>query len=116
MIRRPPRSTLFPYTTLFRSQRRIIEAPGQKLDPDSLEALGFKLFGQVLFDGPPLPQDVHGFLVLLEHPANQSDADAPLDIGKLVEGVVNDIREAPVPEQVLVQLLELRFPVVQRKV
>src|SRR3712207_8902895 len=24
MIRRPPRSTLFPYTTLFRSQRRAI--------------------------------------------------------------------------------------------
>src|SRR2546422_7078511 len=24
MIRRPPRSTLFPYTTLFRSQREII--------------------------------------------------------------------------------------------
>src|SRR5438445_9229948 len=23
MIRRPPRSTLFPYTTLFRSQRRL---------------------------------------------------------------------------------------------
>src|SRR3712207_7884785 len=23
MIRRPPRSTLFPYTTLFRSQRRV---------------------------------------------------------------------------------------------
>src|SRR2546430_12366381 len=27
MIRRPPRSTLFPYTTLFRSRR---EAPGQR--------------------------------------------------------------------------------------
>src|SRR2546425_4291487 len=26
MIRRPPRSTLFPYTTLFRSQRRLREA------------------------------------------------------------------------------------------
>src|SRR2546430_15806261 len=26
MIRRPPRSTLFPYTTLFRSRRRVIEA------------------------------------------------------------------------------------------
>src|SRR6202166_5220271 len=26
MIRRPPRSTLFPYTTLFRSQRRSIVA------------------------------------------------------------------------------------------
>src|SRR3712207_9282920 len=27
MIRRPPRSTLFPYTTLFRSP--VVEAPGQ---------------------------------------------------------------------------------------
>src|SRR2546427_8685675 len=26
MIRRPPRSTLFPYTTLFRSEARLIEA------------------------------------------------------------------------------------------
>src|SRR2546430_7396410 len=28
MIRRPPRSTLFPYTTLFRSRRRVAE-PGR---------------------------------------------------------------------------------------
>src|SRR3712207_1117981 len=28
MIRRPPRSTLFPYTTLFRSQRRLQKEPG----------------------------------------------------------------------------------------
>src|SRR3712207_8180915 len=28
MIRRPPRSTLFPYTTLFRSPRRQCRAPG----------------------------------------------------------------------------------------
>src|SRR3712207_9006617 len=27
MIRRPPRSTLFPYTTLFRSRSRIAPAP-----------------------------------------------------------------------------------------
>src|SRR3712207_7221725 len=33
MIRRPPRSTLFPYTTLFRSKGLIREFPG---DPDSL--------------------------------------------------------------------------------
>src|SRR2546430_10255933 len=34
MIRRPPRSTLFPYTTLFRSQRGgvIIPAPGLMVD------------------------------------------------------------------------------------
>src|SRR3712207_7593583 len=45
MIRRPPRSTLFPYTTLFRSEggrrrlpRRLVEAavpagPGSRADP-----------------------------------------------------------------------------------
>src|SRR5437588_2295074 len=27
MVRRPPRSTLFPYTTLFRSDLRILDAP-----------------------------------------------------------------------------------------
>src|SRR3989337_3196801 len=42
MIRRPPRSTLFPYTTLFRStgladrQRVVLAAPAQRLD-DALE-------------------------------------------------------------------------------
>src|SRR5256885_6811985 len=43
MIRRPPRSTLFPYTTLFRSpkpdpdlaeQRRVVDALIAVLDPD----------------------------------------------------------------------------------
>src|SRR2546421_2540110 len=29
MIRRPPRSTLFPYTTLFRSRRRSVGHPRQ---------------------------------------------------------------------------------------
>src|SRR5687767_15361950 len=29
MIRRPPRSTLFPYTTLFRSRRDIFRGPGR---------------------------------------------------------------------------------------
>src|SRR5256885_9583263 len=28
MIRRPPRSTLFPYTTLFRSPLHVVRAPG----------------------------------------------------------------------------------------
>src|SRR2546427_4783292 len=31
MIRRPPRSTLFPYTTLFRSDCHV---PGQGIDPE----------------------------------------------------------------------------------
>src|SRR5436309_12081265 len=33
MIRRPPRSTLFPYTTLFRSQEAEIDAPGARRAP-----------------------------------------------------------------------------------
>src|SRR5256885_3793943 len=32
MIRRPPRSTLFPYTTLFRSQVRLDAGRGTELD------------------------------------------------------------------------------------
>src|SRR5256885_12042012 len=36
MIRRPPRSTLFPYTTLFRSDRSVVEAVLARLsDPAS---------------------------------------------------------------------------------
>src|SRR3712207_7871550 len=30
MIRRPPRSTLFPYTTLFRSPRRPLQRPAER--------------------------------------------------------------------------------------
>src|SRR2546430_8718056 len=33
MIRRPPRSTLFPYTTLFRSQRRALHQRGARARP-----------------------------------------------------------------------------------
>src|SRR5437870_12479703 len=38
MIRRPPRSTLFPYTTLFRSSRAFASQP-----PDPVEAAGCNL-------------------------------------------------------------------------
>src|SRR3712207_7372951 len=34
MIRRPPRSTLFPYTTLFRSQVRLLVRPPDHRRPD----------------------------------------------------------------------------------
>src|SRR6266581_7467090 len=33
MIRRPPRSTLFPYTTLFRSLERLRQVPGNPAGP-----------------------------------------------------------------------------------
>src|SRR5690349_23879566 len=43
MIRRPPRSTLFPYTTLFRSLRRALRRGGRprphRRSPRALDAL-----------------------------------------------------------------------------
>src|SRR5258708_31663665 len=46
MIRRPPRSTLFPYTTLFRSlsvapteRRRVVTIEGQLAERDAAELL-----------------------------------------------------------------------------
>src|SRR5687767_15629596 len=33
MIRRPPRSTLFPYTTLFRSRPQVVHRPARCPDP-----------------------------------------------------------------------------------
>src|ERR1051326_5114242 len=35
MIRRPPRSTLFPYTTLFRSNRYATKSPIRSITPDT---------------------------------------------------------------------------------
>src|SRR2546426_6997230 len=42
MIRRPPRSTLFPYTTLFRSgrSRRLVAADGREQPVQALAELG----------------------------------------------------------------------------
>src|SRR3712207_8858109 len=63
MIRRPPRSTLFPYTTLFRSDRRlgprvaldrvddreVVGAPGAEVEfPGGVDVGGAALVHQVL--------------------------------------------------------------------
>src|SRR2546425_10355620 len=42
MIRRPPRSTLFPYTTLFRSRSEALDA-ATGLQPQPLSSLGRRL-------------------------------------------------------------------------
>src|SRR5688572_31219068 len=56
MIRRPPRSTLFPYTTLFRSLRRAGSAGRRRNDPDVrpglLPALRIALLRLVVRHGP----------------------------------------------------------------
>src|SRR3712207_8025024 len=52
MIRRPPRSTLFPYTTLFRSRRRVDHAVAGRLEQD----VGAR--GQVAAAAPVIGQHV----------------------------------------------------------
>jgi len=39
MIRRPPRSTLFPYTTLFRSLQKAMREAAKKLDFEAAATL-----------------------------------------------------------------------------
>src|SRR2546429_7288663 len=55
MIRRPPRSTLFPYTTLFRSDLQELEQAEDKLAVSDafaeLADAGAKLFAGPLTDG-----------------------------------------------------------------
>src|SRR5260370_31810020 len=62
MIRRPPRSTLFPYTTLFRSN----------------------LIGGndgVIFDGASIISDRHGKIILQAPPFEEFVATVDLDCG-----------------------------------
>src|SRR3712207_7553826 len=62
MIRRPPRSTLFPYTTLFRSRER---QPGQQQPADLVAA-------QLLDERGELQADEHE-----EHRLDEEDEDLP---------------------------------------
>src|SRR2546430_11940627 len=58
MIRRPPRSTLFPYTTLFRSQ--LDEAPNHLLRSANRQITTNDLrITQDVLDGPPQRSEEH---------------------------------------------------------
>src|SRR3712207_8678704 len=70
MIRRPPRSTLFPYTTLFRSRHRR----GRRPEPLHLLLHARQLLGRRLLQGRILE------LVLgVPHPDDGPPRRAPLD-------------------------------------
>src|SRR2546429_6281720 len=69
MIRRPPRSTLFPYTTLFRSRRRADDSHTHvRPDPH-----GDHVFGHLL-------ATAHAGVVLLSHDVSEAIVDNDFDV------------------------------------
>src|SRR3712207_7980313 len=68
MIRRPPRSTLFPYTTLFRSQAGIVQRQEQAI-PDAVSPPAAT--SQPLEEGRHANRGVD-----LDHPVEVADIDA----------------------------------------
>src|SRR2546430_12592738 len=58
MIRRPPRSTLFPYTTLFRSDISLRRRRGRRAGAVELRRIGQHVLGHVRLEVPeriPVP-------------------------------------------------------------
>src|SRR3712207_9447691 len=74
MIRRPPRSTLFPYTTLFRSRDHRL-ALGEVERPVRLETPGIEADGEVIGEGIR---------------AGEIEVDQPRDLGADEEDVVGE--------------------------
>src|SRR2546430_16670358 len=58
MIRRPPRSTLFPYTTLFRSLREVIDIGGND-EPTKRDFVANRLRRQAFPLGDALRSEEH---------------------------------------------------------
>src|SRR3712207_8226505 len=77
MIRRPPRSTLFPYTTLFRSHERTRECDALLLAPGELVRSACRLGGQP--DALELLADALAHLVLGDALALQPEGHVVLD-------------------------------------
>src|SRR3712207_8765942 len=64
MIRRPPRSTLFPYTTLFRSERRIVSELRPVLHMEVLLKVSFEIARDLKTEKKGIPKDLLRMMVL----------------------------------------------------
>src|SRR3712207_8344571 len=79
MIRRPPRSTLFPYTTLFRSNLRRAHLTRWKSIRRKLVSSTDRLVE----------------VAVVADPASDVGAEHP---GKIIEGLVGPVLEPPAPD------------------
>src|SRR5437867_11011586 len=83
MSRRPPRSTLFPYTTLFRSERDL-------LDPDDLaERIG--VTEEIQGGGLPEDRDLRGAVDVLG-PERSTGVERPVAGLQIILGHAVDVR------------------------
>src|SRR3989449_11666816 len=92
MIRRPPRSTLFPYTTLFRSRRNRRGARDDaRRGPRALSPCGETLEGAHVLNSHELPD------AKLQEIAQRLGARAAerLDVERTAEAVVAQLRTEP---------------------
>src|SRR3712207_9263905 len=80
MIRRPPRSTLFPYTTLFRSEQRARPQPAARLLYGGPLRRGADALGQHLEPEPVSEPDHH---------VDQRRGRAGLGLGLGHQGVID---------------------------
>src|SRR2546427_13021363 len=80
MIRRPPRSTLFPYTTLFRSAILLADEPTGNLDSTNGEA-GMELLRELHRGGATVCMVTHD-----PRYAQHADRTGHLFHGRVVEG------------------------------
>src|SRR2546425_4628026 len=83
MIRRPPRSTLFPYTTLFRSLNAVaLRRRGREENARGHLLLGLELNFVV---GPGQhPNSLGGMLILLRHPRSEEHTSELQSLAYLV--------------------------------
>src|SRR3712207_9486344 len=73
MIRRPPRSTLFPYTTLFRSMSLVSGQLMAVITPGILEKIRGKMFAQM--QKLPIQYfDRHSYGEIMSHYTNDVDS------------------------------------------
>src|SRR3712207_6785756 len=99
MIRRPPRSTLFPYTTLFRS-RALVNRPRALLLDEPLGALDLKLRQQMQIELKRIQREVGITFVYVTHDQGEaltmSDRIAVMHAGVIEQlGTPREIYERP---------------------
>src|SRR5260221_8976492 len=90
MIRRPPRSTLFPYTTLFRSQRKV-EAEQHLVHEDRRLAQGQAVAYPAGEQAQALAPDLHALGIRSEEHTSELQSHSDLVCRLLLEKKKIDI-------------------------